>query len=88
MYTNSESIPYYFKYLEYSFLNVTFWPIIGEDNIFIKDLKKLNCDLHEYITCKQVSIYVWGQLSTYTHIHLEWLIKYLIICSNYNFYNT
>ncbi len=30
MYTNSESIPCYFKYLEYSYLNVTFWPIMGD----------------------------------------------------------
>ncbi len=59
MYTNSESIPYYFKYLEYSYLNVTFWPIMGEDNFLIRDLKKLNCNLHEYITNKQVSIYLF-----------------------------
>ncbi len=59
MYTNSESIPYYFKYLEYFYLNVTFWPIMGEDNCFIRDFKKLNWDLHEYITYKQVSIYLW-----------------------------
>ncbi len=59
MYTNSESIPYYFKYLEYSYLNVTFWPIMGEDNFFIRDLKKLTWNLHEYITYKQVSIYLW-----------------------------
>ncbi len=56
MYTNSESIPYYFKYLEYSYLNDTFWPIIGEDNFFTRDLKKLNWNLHEYITYKHVSI--------------------------------
>ncbi len=66
MYTNSESIPYYFKYLEYSYLNVTFWPIMGEDNLFIRDLKKLNWNLHEYITYKQVSIYLFvGSLNTY-----------------------
>ncbi len=50
MYTNSESIPYYFKCLEYSYFNVTFWPIMGEDNFFIRDLKKLNWNLHEYKT--------------------------------------
>ncbi len=50
MYTNSDGIPYYFKYLEYPYLNVTFWSIMGEDNFFISDLKKLICDLHEYIT--------------------------------------
>ncbi len=63
MYTNSGSIPYYFKYLEYSYLNVTFWPIMGEDNILIKDLKKLNWNLHEYITYKQVSIYLFVGLT-------------------------
>ncbi len=59
MYTNSESIPYYFKYLEYSYLNVTFWPIMEEKKNFITDLKKFNWNLHEYITYKQVSIYTY-----------------------------
>ncbi len=59
MYTNSESIPYYFKYFVYSYLNVTFWPIMGEDTFFIMDLKKLNWNLHEYITYRQVSIYLF-----------------------------
>ncbi len=58
MYTNSKSIPYYFKYLEYSYLNVIFWPIMGVDNFLILDLKKLNWDLHEYITYKQAWAFI------------------------------
>ncbi len=69
-YTNSESISYYFKYLEYSSLNVTFWHIMGEESLFIRDLKKLNWIIHEYITYKQVSIYLWS------HCFTQYILKY------------
>ncbi len=79
MYTNSESIPYYFKYLEQSYLIVTFWPIMGENNFFIRHSKKLNWDLHEYITYKQVSIYLWGHWlsSVHTHIYILYIHTYI-----------
>ncbi len=39
---------------------------MGEDIFFIMDLKKLNWNLHEYITYKQVSIYLFvGSLTQY-----------------------
>ncbi len=51
------------------------------DIIFIMDLTKLNWNLHEYITYKQVSIYLFvGSLThliTYSYIHNIHLHTYI-----------
>ncbi len=58
MYTNSESIPYYFEYFEYSYLNVTFWPIVRENKFLIKP--KSHCA--EWARIDDLSLFGWSFL--------------------------
>ncbi len=79
MYTNhanSESIPFYFKYLEYSYLNVTFWPIMGKD---IRDLKKLNWYYIVSVSTLQKVSMILHSFCFYTSESVHYITKFMFL---------
>ncbi len=57
----------------------------GEDFFFIRDLKKLNWNLHEYITYKQASIYLFvGSLTqNMSNLRLAIYLTWEVILSDF-----